>query len=229
MEKYIIVTTKEWNIRQYYLSKPKKGKNWYIISDPKKLTFKYINSIKPKYIFFPHWSKKVKKKIISNFECIGFHETNVPYGRGGSPIQNLIIRNHKKTFVTAIQMIDKLDAGPVYLKSPLLLNGSAQHIFERASKIIFKMIKIIIKNNFKLIAQKGKVVKFKRRTVKQSVIPKNITSLKELFNRIRMLDAHSYPTAFINYGNLKIEFTNAKINKNNLDVNANLRFTLKNK
>ena len=173
--------------------------------------------------------QKSKKKIISNFECIGFHETNVPYGRGGSPIQNLIIRNHKKTFVTAIQMIDKLDAGPVYLKSPLLLNGSAQHIFERASKIIFKMIKIIIKNNFKLIAQKGKVVKFKRRTVKQSVIPKNITSLKELFNRIRMLDAHSYPTAFINYGNLKIEFTNAKINKNNLDVNANLRFTLKNK
>ena len=45
MKKYIIVTTKEWNIKQYYLSKPKKSKNWYIISDPKKLTFKYINSI----------------------------------------------------------------------------------------------------------------------------------------------------------------------------------------
>ncbi len=26
------------------------------------------------------------------FECVCFHMTDVPYGRGGSPLQNLIIR-----------------------------------------------------------------------------------------------------------------------------------------
>ena len=76
-----------------------------------------------------------------------FHETNVPYGRGGSPIQNLIIENHKKTVITALQMVDKLDAGPIYLKYPLSLNGNAQQIYERTAKIIFNMIKVIIKVN----------------------------------------------------------------------------------
>ena len=227
MKKYIVATIKKWNIKQYYLSKPKKSKNWYIITDPKKLTFKYVNSIKPRYIFFPHWSKKVKKKITSNFECICFHATNVPYGRGGSPIQNLIIRNHKKTVITALQMVDKLDAGPIYLKYPLSLNGSAQQIYERAAKIIFNMMKVIIKGKLKPLVQKGRVIKFKRRTMKQNIIPKNIRTLRTLFNHIRMLDAQSYPSAFINYGNLRIEFTKAKINKKNLDANVNIKFTSK--
>ena len=97
MHKYIIATIKDWNINQYNRSIFKKSKNWYLVTDTKKLTFAYVKSIKPKYIFFPHWSKKVNSKIINNYECVCFHETDVPYGRGGSPIQNLIIRNHKKT------------------------------------------------------------------------------------------------------------------------------------
>ena len=32
-----------------------------------------LKKIKPKYVFFPHWSKKVSKKIIDNFFCICFH------------------------------------------------------------------------------------------------------------------------------------------------------------
>ena len=173
MKKYIVVTIKKWNIKRFHLSKPKRRKNWYIITDPKKLTFQYVNSIKPRYIFFPHWSKKVTKKITSNFECICFHGTNVPYGRGGSPIQNLIIRNHKKTVITALKMVNKLDAGPVYLKYPLPLNGSAQQVYDRAAKIIFNMIKVIIKKEPKPLTQKGKIVMFKRRTMGQNIIPKN--------------------------------------------------------
>ena len=111
MHKYIIATIKDWNINQYNKSIYKKSKNWFLITDTEKLTIGYVNSIKPKYIFFPHWSKKVDSKIINNYECVCFHETDVPYGRGGSPIQNLIIRNHKKTKITALKMTDKIDAG----------------------------------------------------------------------------------------------------------------------
>ena len=32
MKKYIVATIKKWNINQYYLSKPKKSKNWYLWS-----------------------------------------------------------------------------------------------------------------------------------------------------------------------------------------------------
>lgn len=223
MCKYIVATIKDWNINQYNRSIFKKSKNWYLVTDTKKLTFAYVKSIKPKYIFFPHWSKKVNPKIINNYECVCFHETDVPYGRGGSPIQNLIIRNHKKTKITALKMTDELDAGPIYLKKPLKLNGSAQQIYERASKKVFKMINILVKQKIMPVAQKGKVVKFKRRKPKESILSKKTKSLSELYNHIRMLDAKSYPTAFIKHGNLRIEFKKAKINKKSINASVNIK------
>tara|TARA_B100001093_G_scaffold492717_1_gene534117 strand:- start:422 stop:1099 length:678 start_codon:yes stop_codon:yes gene_type:complete len=220
MDKYIIATIKDWNINQYRKSIFKKRKNWYLITNPKKLTFKYLKSINPKYIFFPHWSTKVNSKIINSYECVCFHETDVPYGRGGSPLQNLIVRNHKTTLITALKMTDFLDAGPIYLKRPLKLNGNAQQIYKRASKKIFKMISIIVKKEIMPLAQKGKIVKFKRRKPKQSTLSKKNKSLRELYNHIRMLDAKTYPTAFIKYGNLRIEFKKAKINRKSINANV---------
>ena len=46
-------------------------------------------------------------EIIRNYECICFHETDLPFGRGGSPIQNLIVRGFKTTKISAIKMICK--------------------------------------------------------------------------------------------------------------------------
>ncbi len=223
MNNYIVVTIKDWNIKEFYKSINQKNKNWKLITNPKKLTFSYLNSIKPKYIFFPHWSKKVNLKIINNFECICFHETDLPFGRGGSPIQNLILRNYKKTKITAFKMTNVLDGGPIYLKKSLELNGSAQQIYKRTSKEVFKMIKFIAKNKIMPKHQKGKIVKFKRRKPEQSIITKNIKSLKALYNFVRMLDADTYPKAFINYGKMKIEFKNAKIKKNHIDVKASIK------
>ena len=223
MHKYIIATIKDWNINQYNRSRYKKNKNWFLVTDTKKLTIEYVKSINPKYIFFPHWSKKVDTKIVNNYECVCFHETDLPYGRGGSPIQNLILRNQKKTIITALKMTDKIDAGPIYLKKQLKLNGSAQQIYERASKKVYKMISIIVKKKIMPIAQKGNVVRFNRRKPKQSILSKKTKSLSELYNHIRMLDAKSYPTAFIKYGNLRIEFKKAKINKKTLNASVSIK------
>ncbi len=227
MNKYIVASIKDWNIDQFHKSKPKNNNNWFLITDPKKLTFKYVNSINPDFIFFPHWSEKVNKKITSNFKCVCFHETDLPYGRGGSPIQNLIIRDKSQTFISAIRMTDILDAGPVYIKRRLKLTGTAQEIYERAARIVFKMIKIIIKYKLKPIPQKGKVVYFKRRNMKQSILPKNTNSLKKIFDYIRMLDAKTYPKAFIKHGNLKIEFKKARVNRNSIDAHVNIKFISK--
>ena len=62
--------------------------------------------------------------------------SDLPYGRGGSPLQNLIIREHRKTMISAIQCVKEIDAGPVYLKKPLSLEGSAEEIFICANHII---------------------------------------------------------------------------------------------
>ncbi len=55
--------------------------------------------------------------------------TDLPYGRGGSPLQNLIQRGHTSTMLTALRCGAGLDTGDVYLKQPLSLHGSAEEIF----------------------------------------------------------------------------------------------------
>lgn len=216
MKNYIVATIKPWNIKEYK-NYAKNSARWHLITEKKQLTVKKIKKIKPRYIFFPHWSWTIPDEIINNFECVCFHSSNVPYGRGGSPIQNLIIRGHQKTKISALRMVKELDAGPVYLKKTLSLTGNAQSIFENMAKIIGKMIREIIATEPTPTPQKGKVVKFKRRQTWENILPVEGT-LRHLYNHIRMLDAESYPRSHINHGNFKIEFTNALLKTNLLEA-----------
>ena len=58
------------------------------------------------------------------------------------------------------------------------------------------------------VPQKGEVVNFKRRTPEEGDWSK-VQSLDMVFDYIRMLDAESYPPAFINIDKYKLEFTGA--------------------
>lgn len=89
--------------------------------------------------------------------------TDVPYGRGGSPLQNLILAGHTETQLTALKMVEEMDAGPVYAKRPLSLEGKAQEIYENTGKLSFELIEWIIANNPEPIAQEGAISTFKRR------------------------------------------------------------------
>lgn len=209
---YLVATIKSWNISNYNKVRNKSDSiKWHLITNKDDLKYDKIKVINPKYLFFPHWSWKISKEIYENFECIAFHITDLPFGRGGSPLQNLIVGGYKKTKITAFRVTDELDAGHIYLKKDLALDGSAQEIFKRASEIIFyKMIPHIIKESPNPFPQKGKPVAFSRRTPKDSDIS-NIDDLNKVFDYIRMLDAEGYPKAFIEKDDLKIEFTRVSL------------------
>lgn len=124
-------------------------------------------------LFFPYWSFKISKEMMDNYECIGMHMTDLPYGRGGSPLQNLILRGFTETVITAFRITDEWDAGPIYCKRPLSLAGTAQEIFDRASNIIYnEMIPFILTNDIEPVPQEGEVVLFKR--IKQSEHPEPV-------------------------------------------------------
>lgn len=207
---YLVATTKEWNIEEYKKYSNEIFGQWHLIVNKDDLTLENIKKIDPKYIFFPHWSWIVPKEVTNHYSCVCFHMTDLPYGRGGSPLQNLIIRGHIETKITALKMTQALDAGDIYLKKSLALTGSAQEIFIRASVIVSKMIAEIIHNNPKPTPQNGKVTHFTRRTMSQSEIPKN-SSLSQVYNQIRMLDAEDYPKAYVQCNNIKLIFKNAQM------------------
>jgi len=210
--RYLVATIKQWNINNYQaFKKIDKTNTWFLIKDKKDLSYSKIKKINPGFIFFPHWSWIIPEEIWSNFNCVVFHMTDLPYGRGGTPLQNLILRGHKKTKISALKVDGGLDTGDIYLKTDLSLAGSAEEIYQRASKIIFsKMIPAMIKKQPMPVKQKGKAVKFSRRKPEQIRL-ENSLSLEKMYDCIRMLDAEGYPKAFIETQKVRIEFSQAKL------------------
>ena len=220
---YVVASVKKWHKYEFEKIKKKLSGNWYLLENYADLTLEKLEKINPSYIFFPHWSKKVSHDIFNKFECVCFHETDLPFGRGGSPIQNLIRNGFDKTKITALKMIDDLDAGPIYLKTNLSLEGLAEEIYLRSAKLIFEMIETIVLEEIKPKNQKGEVTRFKRRDPKQSLIPEKIDNLKELFDFIRMLDAEGYPSAKIIYSNFVFEFERPALRTEKIEASVKIK------
>jgi len=220
---YVVATVKPWNKMVFNEVISRYPGEWYLISKQKDLTASKIRTLNPKYIFFPHWHYIVSKEILDLSHCICFHETDLPYGRGGSPIQNLIARGHKKTVITAFKMIKEPDAGPVYIKRPLSLDGLAEEIYIRAAYIIAEMIKSIITKNLEPVEQLGEPTLFQRRKPSQSEMPVETVDLFKLFDHIRMLDAKGYPKAYFNFGVFRYEISNPVLKTG--EIHANIRIT----
>ncbi len=193
----------------------------FLIKKKENLDLKELKKVDPKYIFFVHWNWKVKEEIYKNFNCILFHTAPLPYGRGGSPIQNLILKEHTSAPVCALKMVKELDAGPIYSKVEISLKGNLSEIFSRLSAAINKLINEIINDKVRPKKQLGETLFFKRLNEKDNEIPSNI-DIKKFYDYIRMLDHESYPNAYIKYGRFKIEFYNANNEKEGLKVNCKI-------
>lgn len=208
-ETYVVATIHEWNYKAFFeLSSTLPGE-WVLLRSKEELTQERLATISPRYVFFPHWSWIVPDQILTNFECVCFHMTDVPYGRGGSPLQNLIKRGHRETKLTALRMVTELDAGPVYGKLPVTLDGRAQDIYERIAKLCYAHIRSIVINKPEPVEQKGEVVSFSRLTPEQSALQCD-ADITSIYDHIRMLDAESYPKAFLECGDYRLEFTHAE-------------------
>jgi len=178
--------------------------------------------IAPRYVFFPHWSWKIPAEVYDQFECIIFHMTDVPYGRGGSPLQNLIVRGHETTMLSALRCVAEMDAGPVYLKRPLSLLGTAEEILIRAGDLIGKMIVEIATTRPAPVAQSGEVVAFRRRTPADGALG-DLATLAQAFDLIRMLDADGYPRAFADVGPFRLEFDRASFRPGQIQADVRIR------
>ena len=222
MSTFVVCTTKPWNIESFRRRTGALSGRWVLIDEPRTLTVARLGELAPRYVFFPHWSWLVPAEIVDSFECVCFHMTDVPYGRGGSPLQNLIVRGHRSTSLTALRMTAELDAGPVYLKYPLSLDGRAEDIFERAADLTYDMISEIVTRAPCPVAQVGEVVKFSRRTPEQSILPRESTP-SSLYDFIRMVDAPTYPPAFVEWGEWRIEFNHASLEGDEVRAHAVIR------
>lgn len=231
MNDIVIATIKEWNIKNYFslVESYKHKYQFHLITHKNALNYHAIKQINPSYIFFPHWSWIIPSEIYANYECIVFHMTDLPFGRGGSPFQNLIIREIYDTKISAIKVAKGLDTGDIYLKEDFNISvGSAEENFIHMSNVIYrKMIPKILEATIIPVKQIGEPTTFERRKIEESDINTlHIKSISKLYDFIRMLDAEGYPNAYLDLGNIRISFNEVHLKNNKLvgrfEVNENV-------
>lgn len=221
MSHYVVVSDRPWV--RYAFEQARLPDSWHFtaLSGPAHHA-NALDVFSPRYVFFVHWSKLVPAEVTERYECINFHLTDLPYGRGGSPLQNLILLGARGTVITAHRMTQEIDAGPVYLKRPLSLEGSAEEVYLRAARLSIEMARDIAKHEYVPVPQFGTPAVFKRRRPEESRLSGDGT-LEETYDFVRMLDAEGYPPAFLEHGGLRFEFSHASLRTGRVEARVTIR------
>jgi methionyl-tRNA formyltransferase len=218
----VILSEKPWHRDMARHLEEACGGEWVHIDSQESFTVEILEELSPSYVFIPHWSHIIGPEIYNAYRCVIFHMTDLPYGRGGSPLQNLIANGNTHTKISAIECGPGIDTGGVYLKSPLQLYGTAREIFERAAIVIEGMIYTIITQNPTPQPQEGEAVLFRRRRKKQSNIGE-IEDIASLYDLIRMLDCEGYPAAYLATPRWHLEFSAAELREETIIATVSIK------
>lgn len=197
--KIICYGYRSWSLNIYLELKFKTNNKIYIFSKKNDLKVSVIKKIKPDLILFYGWSWKIQNSIIENYKCMMLHPSDLPKFRGGSPIQNQIIRGINSTKLTLFRMNNIVDGGNIIYKKKLSLKGNIEDIFNRLEKIGLELTIKFLKGNYKEIKQNHSKATYYKRLINNSEITmKDLRSESSsyIFNKIRML-TDPYPNAYI--------------------------------
>lgn len=107
-------------------------------------SIKKLKAINPDFIVVAAYGQILKKEILSipKYGCVNIHASLLPKYRGAAPINWAIINGEKETGVTIMEMVEKLDAGDMYLKECINIeeDDDAITIHDKLSNIGGKLI-----------------------------------------------------------------------------------------
>ena len=151
------------------------------------------------YVFVLGYTRILPSYFIQKNKLVMvIHESNLPKGKGNSPLQWQILKNKKYISINLIKLTEKLDSGDIILKDKIILNGTELYdeIREKQAKITFKLIARLLRlKKIKFKKQIGKEFFYKKRTPKDSELnPKK--SIEENFNLLRIANNNDWPAFF---------------------------------
>tara|TARA_A100001011_G_C14321791_1_gene851125 strand:- start:9849 stop:10499 length:651 start_codon:yes stop_codon:yes gene_type:complete len=159
-----------------------------------------IRKFVPNYVLFYGWSSMISENFINDHKCLMLHPSPLPKYRGGSPIQNQIIRGEINSAVTIFIMDKGIDTGPICRQAFLSLDGNLKDILKSIEDIGFSLTLDIFKNGTNEYEQdQSRATQFKRLKPEMSEITLSELANKDskyLNNKIRMLQ-DPYPNPYI--------------------------------
>ena len=127
------------------------------------------------------------------------HESDLPRGRGFSPVQWQILEGRNEITVCLLEVSAAADAGHIYARMNLKFNGSElyQEIRKKQAEVTYELVLNFLSDYPKVTktAQVGRPTYYRRRRAIDSQLDIDAT-LKSQFNLLRICHNESWPAFF---------------------------------
>ena len=127
------------------------------------------------------------------YGCINVHASLLPKLRGGAPIHKAIINGYKKTGVTIMYMVEKMDAGDIIstCETDITMEDNLESLHDRLSimgaKLLIETLPNIISGNINPIKQNEEEATYAWNIKREEEKIDFNKSMLEVFNQIRGL------------------------------------------
>ncbi len=144
--------------------------------------------------------EKIFKKLELNKFNLVVHESDLPKGKGWSPLTWQILEGKNTIPITLFEAAESVDSGKIYFKDKIEFDGT-ELVDELRAKQGEKTVELILNfvKKFPSIEgqeQSGESTFYEKRTSKNSELNIDKT-IREQFNLLRVCDNEKYPAFFI--------------------------------
>ena len=143
--------------------------------------------------------EKLFKHLNLNKHNLVVHESDLPKGKGWSPLTWQVLEGKNEIPVTLIEATEHIDAGDIYGKEIIVLEGTEliDELREKQGEATIKLLRNFVENypNITPKKQEGKESFYLRRTIENSQLDIR-KSISEQFNLLRVCDNERYPAWF---------------------------------
>lgn len=143
--------------------------------------------------------EQIFRKLPLNKHNLVAHSSDLPKGKGWSPLTWQIIEGKMKIPVTLFEAIASVDAGPIYKQENIVLDGTEliEELRLKQANVIEKLILSFLHEypNNVAVEQEGESTFYpKRNKIDSQLDPER--SIAEQFNLLRVVDNERYPAYF---------------------------------
>jgi methionyl-tRNA formyltransferase len=149
-------------------------------------------------------TKIVNKEFLDkNKHNIVIHASDLPKGKGFTPLKWQILEGINKIPLTLFEAVEACDAGPYYIKDYIQFEGYEmlpELQAKMAGKIIEMALRFVVEyDKMKAIPQEGETTTYPRFKKEDDCLDTS-KSIDELFNHFRIADNDRFPLFFYKYG-----------------------------
>ncbi len=189
-----------------------------------KNTIETVKNLNPDLIIVMAYGKILPKEILDlpSFGCINIHVSLLPRWRGAAPIEHTLINGDKESGVSIIQMVEKLDAGPIINQKKISIEDNcnkselSKKLTEVGTKLLVATIPLIFDKKISYSIQNDNYVTYAKKISANNRKINFNKSVNEVLNLIR---AHSpKPGAWFTIQGERIKIIKAR--KSNSTGNA---------